>query len=59
MAHVAVIGAGVIGAASAVELLRDGHRVSILDPGEPGGTQAASFGNGCWLSPASVVPLSA
>ena len=59
MAHVAVIGAGVIGAASAVELLRDGHRVSILDPGEPGGAQAASFGNGCWLSPASVVPMSA
>ena len=59
MAHVAVIGAGIVGAASAVELLRDGHRVSILDPGEPGGAQAASFGNGCWLSPASVVPMSA
>ncbi|HJS88200.1 MAG TPA: FAD-dependent oxidoreductase, partial [Acetobacteraceae bacterium] len=59
MAHVAVIGAGIIGAASAVELLRDGHQVSILDPGEPGGAQAASFGNGCWLSPSSVVPMSA
>ncbi len=59
MANVAVIGAGIIGAASAVELLRDGHRVTILDPGEPGGAQAASFGNGCWLSPSSVVPMSA
>ncbi len=57
--HVVVIGAGIVGAASAVELLRDGHRVSILDPGEPGGEQAASFGNGCWLSPSSVVPMSA
>ena len=57
--HAVVIGAGIIGAASAVELLRDGHRVSILDPGEPGGAQAASFGNGCWLSPGSVVPMSA
>jgi D-amino-acid dehydrogenase len=58
-AHVVVIGAGIIGAATAVELLRDGHRVTILDPGEPGGEQAASYGNGCWLSPGSVVPMSA
>ncbi len=58
-AQVVVIGAGIIGAASAVELLRDGHRVTILDPGPPGGEQAASYGNGCWLSPGSVVPMSA
>jgi D-amino-acid dehydrogenase len=57
--HVVVMGAGIIGAATALELLRDGHRVTILEPGEPGGEQAASYGNGCWLSPASVVPLSA
>ena len=40
--HVVVIGAGIVGAATAVELLRDGHRVTILEPGEPGGEQAAS-----------------
>jgi len=57
--HVVVIGAGIIGAATALELLRDGHRVTILEPGEPGGEQAASYGNGCWLSPSSVVPMSA
>ena len=57
--HVVVIGAGIIGAASAIELLRDGNRVTLLDPGEPGGEHAASFGNGCWLSPSSVVPMSA
>jgi len=57
--HVVVIGAGIVGAASAVELLRDGHRVTILEPGEPGGPQAASFGNGAWLSVASVLPVSA
>ncbi len=57
--HVVVIGAGIIGAASALELLRDGHRVTIIEPGEPGGEQAASYGNGCWLSPSSVVPMSA
>lgn len=57
--HVVVIGAGIIGAAAALELLRDGHSVTILEPGEPGGEQAASYGNGCWLSPLSVVPMSA
>jgi D-amino-acid dehydrogenase len=56
--NIVVIGAGIVGAASAIELLRDGHRVTIVEPGEPGGEQAASFGNGAWLSPASVVPMS-
>ena len=56
--HVVVIGAGIVGAVSAVELLRDGHQVTILEPGEPGGEQAASYGNGGWLSPSSVLPVS-
>jgi D-amino-acid dehydrogenase len=56
--HVVVIGAGIVGAASALELLRDGQRVTLVEPGDPGGEQAASYGNGCWLSPASVVPVS-
>jgi D-amino-acid dehydrogenase len=56
--HVAVIGAGIVGAACAVELVRDGHKVTIIEPGEPGGEQAASYGNGAWLSPSSVVPPS-
>jgi D-amino-acid dehydrogenase len=54
--HIAVIGVGAVGAATAVELLRDGHRVSIIEPGQPGGEQAASYGNGCWLSTMSVIP---
>lgn len=54
--HVAIIGAGIVGACSAIEALRDGHRVTILDPGPPGGEQQASYGNGCWLSPQSVIP---
>lgn len=56
--HVVVIGAGIIGAATAVELLRDGHTVTIVEPGSPGGEQAASYGNGGWLCPCSVLPVS-
>ena len=56
--HVAVIGAGIVGAACALELIRNGHRVTLIEPGDPGGEQAASYGNGAWLSPSSVVPPS-
>jgi D-amino-acid dehydrogenase len=54
--HVAVIGAGAVGTISAIELLRDGHRVTIIDPSAPGGEQAASYGNAGWLSTHSVIP---
>ena len=57
--HVVVIGAGIVGAACALELLRDGHQVSIVEPGDPGGEQAASYGNGTLLNPSSVIPMSA
>jgi D-amino-acid dehydrogenase len=56
--HVVVIGAGIVGAACAVELLRDGHRVTIVEPGDPGDVQAASYGNGTLLNPSSVIPMS-
>jgi D-amino-acid dehydrogenase len=56
--HVVVIGAGIVGAATAVELLRDGHAVTIVEPGDPGGEQAASYGNGTLLNPSSVIPMS-
>jgi D-amino-acid dehydrogenase len=54
--HTVVIGAGIVGACTALALLREGHQVTILEPGTPGGEQAASYGNGCWLSPMSVIP---
>jgi D-amino-acid dehydrogenase len=56
--NVTVIGAGIVGAATALRLAQAGHRVTILEPGQPGGEQSASYGNGCWLSPSSVVPMS-
>ncbi|MGL4287318.1 MAG: NAD(P)/FAD-dependent oxidoreductase [Phreatobacter sp.] len=56
--HVVVIGSGIVGASAAIALLRDGHRVTIVEPGAPGGPQAASYGNGAWLSPASIIPMS-
>lgn len=56
--HVVVIGAGIVGATTAFELVKSGHRVTIIDPGTPGGPQAASYGNGAWISPASIIPMS-
>ena len=56
--HVAVIGAGITGATTALELLRDGHRVTIVEPAAPGGEQAASYGNAGWFSSMSVIPPS-
>ena len=55
---VAVIGAGIVGLTAALEILRAGHEVLIIEPAEPGGRQAASYGNGAWLSPGSVMPMS-
>ena len=52
--HIVVIGAGIVGAATAVELLRDGHTVTIVEPGDPGGEQSASYGNGTLLNPSNT-----
>lgn len=56
--HTLVIGSGIVGACSALELARAGHAVTLMDMGEPAGRQSASYGHGCWISPASVVPMS-
>jgi D-amino-acid dehydrogenase len=58
MSRVAVIGGGVAGIIAAIELLRDGHAVTVIEPGDPGGEQAASYGNGTLLNPSSVIPMS-
>lgn len=56
--HVVVIGCGAVGAACAVELLRAGHSVTVIEPGTPGGDQSAGYGNAGWLSCQSVIPSS-
>ncbi len=55
---VVVIGAGIVGAMSAIHILHGGDRVTILEPEEPGGEQSASYGNSGWLSSHSVIPPS-
>lgn len=56
--HVAIIGAGIVGTCTAIALLDDGHRVTLIDPAPPGGEQAASYGNGAFISPNSIIPMS-
>jgi D-amino-acid dehydrogenase len=54
--HIAVIGAGMVGVSCAHFLQRDGHRVTIFDPNEPG--SGTSFGNAGLISQSSVMPSS-
>lgn len=53
--QVTIIGAGVIGTACALFLLRDGWRVRLIDRGAPGG--GTSSGNAGSISSGSVVPI--
>jgi D-hydroxyproline dehydrogenase len=53
---IAVIGAGVIGAAAAFALGREGRQVLLLDRAEPG-TAGASFGNAGHIAAEMIQPL--
>jgi D-amino-acid dehydrogenase len=52
---VAVIGAGMVGVATAIWLQRDGHDVILIDRAGPG--EGASYGNGGVLASCSIVPV--
>ena len=52
--HIAVIGAGIVGTATACYLRRDGHEVTLIDP-EPPGTMT-SFGNAGAISSHACLP---
>ncbi|MBM3116472.1 D-amino acid dehydrogenase [Jeongeupia naejangsanensis] len=56
MAHIGIIGGGVIGLATAWALVRDGHSVTVLEAREHVGTET-SFANGGQLSYRYVAPL--
>lgn len=51
---VVVVGAGAVGLGAALFLQADGHRVTVIDRGEPG--QATSFGNAGIISVQTVQP---
>ncbi|MEX0730908.1 MAG: FAD-dependent oxidoreductase [Aquisalimonadaceae bacterium] len=52
---ICVIGAGLIGLATAWSLLQRGHQVTIVDPDRPG--HGASFGNAATLATYAVAPI--
>lgn len=52
---VIVVGAGIIGVATARALQRAGHAVTMIDSGEPG--KATSYGNAGYIAIDHVVPL--
>jgi D-amino-acid dehydrogenase len=53
--HIAVVGAGVVGLAIALRLRRDGYRVTLYDPNEPGSQTSA--GNAALIMTAQATPL--
>jgi len=52
---VAVIGAGVVGLCTAIELQRAGYKVTLFDKADP--AKEASFGNACWIADDYFEPL--
>ena len=53
--HVIVVGAGVIGLATALELARDGLAVTVVERGELG--RGCSEGNAGWVTPCISLPI--
>jgi D-amino-acid dehydrogenase len=52
---VTIIGVGIVGIATAIYLQRDGHRVTVVDKGEPG--RGTSYGNAGSIAPSSIIPM--
>jgi D-hydroxyproline dehydrogenase len=53
--EVAIIGAGVIGLATALRLAQAGHEVVLIDPADPG--SGASYGNAGTIADYAVMPV--
>lgn len=52
---VVVIGAGIIGSCCALQLVKSGYKVTLIDQDEPG--NGCSYGNAGSISPGSVMPM--
>ena len=52
--QVTVVGAGIVGICCALQLQRDGHQVTVIDPKPPG--TATSFGNAGVIATGAVMP---
>lgn len=52
---IVVIGAGIVGAAVALTLMADGHKVTVIDHSEVGA--GASFGNAGGIVTGAVTPI--
>lgn len=57
MAHVGIIGGGVIGLCSAYYLNREGHQVTVIDQTKL--ADGCSFGNAGMIVPSHIIPLAA
>lgn len=53
--HVVVVGAGVVGLATAAALIQRGQTVTLVDPADPG--MGCSYGNAGCFSLASIMPV--
>ena len=56
--RVVVIGAGIVGLMTALEVQRTGRKVLVVEPGEPGGRHAASYGNAGWITNDGIIGMS-
>jgi D-amino-acid dehydrogenase len=54
--NIAVIGSGIVGMSAALHLLKDGHRVTVIDARSPG--TATSYGNAGALVTGAIEPTS-
>lgn len=53
--HIVIIGAGIVGVSTALRLLTDGHRVTLVDRAGP--ASGTSYGNGGVLASSGIVPV--
>jgi glycine/D-amino acid oxidase-like deaminating enzyme len=53
--EISIIGAGIVGLSSAINLVKRGSKVTLIEKDLKG--QPASYGNASWLSSPSITPV--